>query len=1036
VRSLALALLLAALVLAPSRAAADLPPELEGRPVVAVEVLGEARGLLDADDLHLSLGTALTRTSLRRAVLELLASGEWADVLLECEETAGGVLVRVTLVPRVLLTRIELEGNESLSDQAVLDVLGVHEDGEVVPDRLGAMRAALKDELALRGFVGAEVELSLRDTDSPSRKVLRVVVREGEPLRVSELRFVAIGGGLESPSLTPPEDAELPAAIGLGDGDVLDRTRLEDGLRHAETQLRERGYLEARVDDASIDPARGVVAVPVRIGHRYRVEIRGHAPLDRTNVEEVLQLSAERLTRPVVEDVRLRIVDLYQRHGFLRPTVVLRRTLDPQALRPEDGEPDPRFAVLRVEIAPGERTRVVGVSFPGATHFAPELLRDQIRSYLDEDLPSSQPFEPVDDEVVDRLVTGRTTARRGVAQHIVDVPASVWMESTYAEAVGHITELYQAAGYLDASVGPAELRELEDGVAVVTVPVYEGPRTLVYDVRVAGNELLSTHELLEATRIQRGEPFGYITLEEARRRVLALYQDRGHFFARVAPVVHRSGDRERAEIVIEVVEGYPVHVGEIRVEGIASASEDLVRQALHFGPGDLYRPDVVRQSEDALLRLGVFSSVSITPVDPDLPERVKDVVVTVAERLPQELALSAGIGTGEGARGSFEYTYRNLFGYAVSLSLRAQLAFQFFFQDQELREAFEGRPPLTNGPDDLGRSPLSLLDRLERRITIGIAVPYIPGLRDVRAGLDFVHLRDNFRDFGLDKNGAVLTLTYQPERRFTGSLSTEVEQNTVGLFDSSQTLEDFLAMTTDPRLQRLLRVPAGVSALASVRRIVRGGSARQRLHADRWLLCLCGARVGAHARDRARGGLQPLLQAHADGQRLHPPRRRLGARAPGARRARVPPRAHLARVSEPRLLHGRRRLAPRLPPGPGDPAGSGRGHRRRATCGHTAAGLGDHAHRRDLLPGSRGAALPDRRGSAGRRVRRPRQRVGLRGRDGHRGLRERARLRGPGPSPLDARRSHRRRLRREPHAPRRSGHPEPFGAFHFSIGLF
>lgn len=816
-RSLALALLLAALVLAPSRAAADLPPELEGRPVVAVEVLGEARGLLDADDLHLSLGTALTRTSLRRAVLELLASGEWADVLLECEETAGGVLVRVTLVPRVLLTRIELEGNESLSDQAVLDVLGVHEDGEVVPDRLGAMRAALKDELALRGFVGAEVELSLRDTDSPSRKVLRVVVREGEPLRVSELRFVAIGGGLESPSLTPPEDAELPAAIGLGDGDVLDRTRLEDGLRHAETQLRERGYLEARVDDASIDPARGVVAVPVRIGHRYRVEIRGHAPLDRTNVEEVLQLSAERLTRPVVEDVRLRIVDLYQRHGFLRPTVVLRRTLDPQALRPEDGEPDPRFAVLRVEIAPGERTRVVGVSFPGATHFAPELLRDQIRSYLDEDLPSSQPFEPVDDEVVDRLVTGRTTARRGVAQHIVDVPASVWMESTYAEAVGHITELYQAAGYLDASVGPAELRELEDGVAVVTVPVYEGPRTLVYDVRVAGNELLSTHELLEATRIQRGEPFGYITLEEARRRVLALYQDRGHFFARVAPVVHRSGDRERAEIVIEVVEGYPVHVGEIRVEGIASASEDLVRQALHFGPGDLYRPDVVRQSEDALLRLGVFSSVSITPVDPDLPERVKDVVVTVAERLPQELALSAGIGTGEGARGSFEYTYRNLFGYAVSLSLRAQLAFQFFFQDQELREAFEGRPPLTNGPDDLGRSPLSLLDRLERRITIGIAVPYIPGLRDVRAGLDFVHLRDNFRDFGLDKNGAVLTLTYQPERRFTGSLSTEVEQNTVGLFDSSQTLEDFLAMTTDPRLQRLLRVPAGVSALASVR---------------------------------------------------------------------------------------------------------------------------------------------------------------------------------------------------------------------------
>jgi outer membrane protein assembly factor BamA len=366
VRVVLFAVLVGWLVLAPRRADADLPPELEGRPIAGVEVLGEARGLLDADDLHLSLRTPLTRSSLRRAVLELLGSGEWADVLVECEEAAGGVLLRVTLVPRVLLTRIELEGNESLSDQAVLDVLGVHEDGEVVPDRLGAMRVALRDELALRGFVGAEVELSLRDTDSPSRKVLRVVVHEGEPLRVTELRFVALGGGLDSPALTPPEDAELPAAIGLGQGDVLDRTRLEDGLRHAETQLRERGYLEARVDEASIDTARGVIAVSVRVGHRYRVEIRGHAPLDRTNVEEVLHLSAERLTRPVVEDVRLRIVDLYQRHGFLRPTVVLRRTLDPEHLRPEDGEPDPRFALLTVEIEVGERTRVVGVSFPGA----------------------------------------------------------------------------------------------------------------------------------------------------------------------------------------------------------------------------------------------------------------------------------------------------------------------------------------------------------------------------------------------------------------------------------------------------------------------------------------------------------------------------------------------------------------------------------------------------------------------------------------------------------------------------------------------
>ncbi|MBX7194634.1 MAG: hypothetical protein K1X94_21445, partial [Sandaracinaceae bacterium] len=163
------------------RARADIPPELEGRPIVAVEVVGEARGLLDADELRLSRGTPLTRQTLRASAAMLLASGDWADVSYEAEGVAGGVLVRVTLVPRILLARIELEGNETLSDQAVLDVLGVREGGEIAAGTLGALRAALKDALALGGFIGAEVEVDLRDPDSPSRKVLRVPITEGEP---------------------------------------------------------------------------------------------------------------------------------------------------------------------------------------------------------------------------------------------------------------------------------------------------------------------------------------------------------------------------------------------------------------------------------------------------------------------------------------------------------------------------------------------------------------------------------------------------------------------------------------------------------------------------------------------------------------------------------------------------------------------------------------------------------------------------------------------------------------------------------------
>jgi outer membrane protein assembly complex protein YaeT len=806
-RSHALLALVCALLLsmAASSAKAQRWEDLTGRSIVSIEVEGQARGLVDASDLPLHTGELISRQRLQAAARTLLASGDWADVAFEAESVAGGVRLRVSLVPRIVLARIEAEGNVVFSDDRIRELVGLDVGDELTNAGLITRQADLQAQLVERGFVDAHVEFVLRDTDQLSRKVLRILVQEGEARLVTRIAFV----GPDGTELALPDEAIFPGEIGLSVDDVLDVTRLNTGVREAEARGRDEGFLELRLDPPEVDRATGVVRIPAIFGHRYRVSIRGEAPLSRTDVEGVLELRAERLTDAVVENIRIRVHQLYERHGFREARVLVRRTLDP-AEELQDGSLDPSRGLLEIAVTPGIPLRVVGISFPGAVHFEPNFLRDQVLSYLEQDLPSSQPFEPVDSDVIDRIgLSGRIpTARRSVPAPLVSLPASVWFEPTYREAVTHIAELYQAAGYLDVRVEEASLSLLEDHRAVVTVSIFEGPRTLVYDIRIRGNESVSTRECLEAARLMRGEAFSHIALEEARRRLISLYQDRGHLFVRVEPVVHRSADRGRAEIVIDIIERFPVHIGAIRIEGRDATDEALIRQALHFGEGDLYRPEVIRQSEETLLRLGIFSSVSITPADPELAERVKSLTVTVAERPAQELALSAGVGTGEGARGGFEYAYRNLFGYAVSLSLRVQLAFQFFFQDRELEEAI---------------TALNLQDRLERRITIGLAFPHIPGLRNVRAGLDLVHLRDNFRDFGLDKNGAVLTFTWQPERRFQGSLSTEIEQNGVTLFGNISDLQEYLSrpeVMMDPRTQRLLRVPQGVSAIGSIRALV------------------------------------------------------------------------------------------------------------------------------------------------------------------------------------------------------------------------
>jgi outer membrane protein assembly factor BamA len=782
-------------------ARADVPDALLGRPVLLVDIEGDGAELLSQDDVGLRAGIPLTRALLRRVTLDLLATERWADVRLDVAPYESGVRVRVLLERRTVIARIDVIGNHALGQSELAGALALEPGDEIVGGRTEPIREALAEAYARIGYDHAAIEVSLRDTSAAERRVLRVVVTEGEPTRVTAVRFLPD---------TPPSEVDALGALGLHPGDVFDRRHLGDGARAVEARLRENGFLEARVAPVEIEGAASegdgvTLLVPCEIGRRYRVVVEGEAPLSHTDIEAVLELPAERLRTSTLAAIEGRVVDLYHRHGFADAQVTLRRTTDP------DHEGDDGRAVLVVVVEPGEVLRVIGMSFPGASFFESDYLRSQVHSYLEEELPHPALFEPVDSGTIDALgLSGRSSvAARSVPAIHEDIPVTVWYEPVYREAVAHLFALYESEGFLSAEIGTPELLRLDDttgglggerGTAIVTIHVTEGPRTLVWNVAVEGNEAISSAELLRLSELTRGAAFSQLAVEEARRRMMELYRERGYLFARVDSAPHLSDDASRAEVVFEVVERFEVHIGSIVIEGCERTDPNLVRDELELHEGDIYRPSVARENEEALLGLGIFSSVRIAPDTPDLAEQTKTIVVTVRERTPQELGLSAGFGTGDGLRGALDYTYRNLFGWGLTLGLRAQLAYQFFFQDDELSQSF---------------AVLSLVDRLERRVTATLGIPHVPGLPNVRLSLDLVHLRDNFRDFGLDKNGVVLAATWTPVRRFTMSLSGEIEHNDVGLFQR-QAYEEFLA-TADLRTQRLLRVPEGESAIGSTR---------------------------------------------------------------------------------------------------------------------------------------------------------------------------------------------------------------------------
>src|SRR5581483_4095110 len=115
----------------------------------------------------------------------------------------------------------------------------------------------------------------------------------------------------------------------------------------------------------------------------------------------------------------------------------------------------------------------------------------------------------------------------------------------------------------------------------------------------------------------------------------------------------------------QIREGPKVRLGRILFRGNLHTEDSFLRRNLGLTSGQLYDPDQIQTSQQRLQQLGVFDQVRIALLESDVPESVKDLLVTLHERPPESVVAGPGFSLIEGPRASIEYTDVNLFGRAI-----------------------------------------------------------------------------------------------------------------------------------------------------------------------------------------------------------------------------------------------------------------------------------------------------------------------------------------------------------------------------------
>ena len=844
------------------------PPNVEGlagKPISGVSVVLEGNVWSDVKAplvTSVASGQLLTPAVARRALDELLASGRFARGSVSLTQESAGVRIVLHVVPRKRIGHLEVEIHGAPIDiDEVLRTADLSDGGELVGADVAATNARIARLFAQHGYPSAIVDLQARETQDVTRAMVLLDVKPGVARRIDERDFYLVDGNAT-------QIATLTRTYGVAVHDRADEPNLDTADAGLEQLLRSQGWHRAAVTHdlvrivATDEPAyRGRVVLRVRVdlGPLRVPRFEGNEHYDAPALTGALALDTETDRSPSHLADRLR--SFYQKRGFLDVDV---RT----ETRGGENDPV-QFLVFHIDehrrvrvVArrfPCLKEEAIAHLSGGGPRSSQEI-GNEIDSYLEEELPGADVLEDPDPRGVSAtLGAGAGHVATGARPAPIDLtPDTTYVADTYERAVEHVQELYRNEGFLHAVAGPVQVVRarcdprspaqrcvplplppmptqlctydaaglplppppLDPALACIpdaahgvecaprvalVIPVKLGPRTTLWDVAFTGVKRVSEEQLAAAADLSLGEPGNAAKLEDARRRIVDWYKERGYAYADAKYALEPSPDNTRARVRFDVIEGDQVIVRDVVVRGLVQMSESVVRRRIAIEAGLPYRTSDVRRTQERVATLGVFSSVTVGLSDPHVPGPSKTVIVDVVERVPQYVEVQPGFSTGEGVRGAIEYGHRDLLGYAWAATVHLQASYlpDFLILDPAVAANY---------------AKLSSSERIATRDTVTLAWPEMGLGPTVRAQIDGVYVRDLERDFTLLKGAAATTILWRPVREIQLSGGPDVERNDVHLFEPGQTLEGYISSAaSNPDLARLLRVPDGDSLVGAAR---------------------------------------------------------------------------------------------------------------------------------------------------------------------------------------------------------------------------
>ena len=242
------------------------------------------------------------------------------------------------------------------------------------------------------------------------------------------------------------------------------------------------------------------------------------------------------------------------------------------------------------------------------------------------------------------------------------------------QAADGVTALLRSDGYYDAEV-EADIAEGDRPKAIVQVQL--GPLTRLKSAALEwiGPPPSATADKAAsaALKLKPGDPGRAVDVIAAEGRAVAALQQAGYADAKTSPreVVVDHADHAMTA-TFKIAAGGLVHMDGLQISGRTHTDPRLIHRLAPWKPKEVYKPSDVAELERRLLDTGVYDSVTVALAAQPNADGLRPVVVSLADRKKNALALGFGYSTTEGVLADTTYSIFNLAHRADTLSIFAK----------------------------------------------------------------------------------------------------------------------------------------------------------------------------------------------------------------------------------------------------------------------------------------------------------------------------------------------------------------------------